>query len=276
MIHRTSLLGVLAAVMLAGGCVSQQQYDQLQAAYRASQEQVVEAQSRLAECQQRLDMIAHSGDEVALLMAERDRLAADLNTWALNYKKLEDAYRELAGRTGEVLLTPEMDRALRNFAKAHGDLVTYDAALGMIKFRSDLTFALGSADVKGSAKATLATLAGLLNDDAAAEYDVKVVGHTDNVPIRRAETRQKHPTNWHLSVHRAIAVRNALQSAGVKGERTSVAGFGEYWPIVTNTPGGAEANRRVEIFLVAARPKDMLTAPEAPAATDPAPDTAEN
>ena len=31
----------------------------------------------------------------------------------------------------------------------------------------------------------------------------------------------------------------------------SVAGYGEYRPVVPNTAGGAEANRRVELYLVA-------------------------
>ncbi len=262
MIHRTLVFGCLLAAIVGSGCVSQQQYDQLQVAYRRSQEQVVELQGRLAEVNQRIADIQSGGDQqestIATLMAERDRLTDQLNSWASKYKDLEDRVRNMGGPSGPVL-TPQMDKALRDFAAAHDDLVTYDADLGMIKFKSDLTFGSGSADLTDTAKTTLNTLAGLLKGAAAAEYDVKIVGHTDNVPIRRPATRAKRATNWHLSVHRAISVRDALEASGIAADRTTVSGYGEYWPIVSNTRKGAAANRRVEIFLVAARPKDMLT-----------------
>src|SRR5262249_1394324 len=58
-------------------------------------------------------------------------------------------------------------------------------------------------------------------------------------------------TNWHLSAGRAIAVEGVLEKAGVQPVRMGVAGHSEYRPVVSNpAKGGAEANRRVEIYLV--------------------------
>ena len=65
-------------------------------------------------------------------------------------------------------------------------------------------------------------------------------------------SRQAHPTNLHLSVHRAIAVRNALVKSGVDATQVRVAGDGEFHPLVTNATGGTAENRRVEIYLVPA------------------------
>ena len=119
----------------------------------------------------------------------------------------------------------------------------------MIRFASDLTFDLGSVALKPAAAATIATLADVLNTAEAAILEVQVVGHTDNVPIGKPSTRQQHPTNVHLSVHRAISVRKALTAAGIDPARLQVAGYGEFRPIVANGKKGAAENRRVELFL---------------------------
>ncbi|MEX0876623.1 MAG: OmpA family protein, partial [Phycisphaerales bacterium] len=64
-------------------------------------------------------------------------------------------------------------------------------------------------------------------------------------------TQRRHPTNMHLSAHRAIAVRDTLGSAGIDWNRMSVTGWGEYRPLVANNAGtGTAENRRVEIYLV--------------------------
>jgi len=163
-------------------------------------------------------------------------------------------YSDLEGRLNSinpVMLPPELDEALRALAAAHPDLMVYDAKRGMVQLTSDLTFDLGSADLKGEAQNSLKQLAGVLSGASAASYEVRIVGHTDNVPIKNVGTRAKHPTNVHLSVHRAISVRDAIVGGGVAAGRCSVAGWGEFRPVVANpAAGGARANRRVEIFLV--------------------------
>lgn len=262
---------ILAAVaFVAVGCVAQREADDLKTLYRNSQEQVVDLQERLAEAQARIDaLMGNAGSESSALaeaLAERDRLAAAL-----------DAAEERLRNAGTVALPPELDSALSQLADANPDLMSYDAARGMVKLRSDLTFALGSADVSAGATSTLGKLAGIFNSSAASSYEVRVVGHTDNVPIKNVGTRAKHPTNWHLSVHRAISVMQVLGKAGVPNTRMSVAGYGEYHPVVPNAVGGAEANRRVELYLVARSsagpaPEAPAAATEAPAATEPEPD----
>jgi chemotaxis protein MotB len=144
-----------------------------------------------------------------------------------------------------------MSHALQDLAAAHPELLSFDAQKGMLRFASDFTFALGSADLTSSASSSLTQLAKILNTTTGSGFEVRVIGHTDNVPISRADTRAKHPTNWHLSTHRAISVASALISDGVSPNRFQVAGYGEYRPIVPNpAKGGAAQNRRVEIFLL--------------------------
>jgi len=151
---------------------------------------------------------------------------------------------------GQMLPEP-LDTALKRFAQEHPQAVTYDASRGTIKWTSDLLFALGSDVVKESSMAALRGFADIIKSDAASDFEVIVVGHTDNTPIGRPETKQRHPSNWHLSAHRAISVASILQRDGYGAERIGIMGFGEYRPIADNaSDAGKSQNRRVEIYLV--------------------------
>lgn len=242
---------LLLALLALGstGCVAQHEYDKLNLAYRRSQEQIAELKARLEEADARIKALQEAAssqdpnlvNKLEQAIAERDRLA----------KALADAESRLRaiGSQGPVL-PAELDRALVDLAAQFPDLLEYDQAKGMVRFRSDLTFELGSTTVKPNAIAALQKLAEILRLPAAAGYEARIVGHTDNVRIARPETLAKHPTNWHLSVHRSISVKDVLEKANVQPQRLEVAGHGEFRPVVPNGPKGAEANRRVEIFLV--------------------------
>lgn len=249
------LVGLAAAVVLltaGAGCVSQVEYDNLQTAYRRGQEQIVDLQGQLQQ-ERRLTeelqkaMKTPSGDPT--LQGKLAQALADKETLEKKLAELEDRFRKM-GMTGVALLPAEVDRALKALADANPGLIVYDAKRGMVKFASDLTFELGSTEVKPAAQAALAKLAAIIRGPEAAGLEALVVGHTDNVRIARPDTLARHPTNWHLSVHRAISVKDVLQKAGVAPTQMSVGGYGEYRPLVPNGPRGAEANRRVEIFLV--------------------------
>ncbi|MCB2198249.1 flagellar motor protein MotB [bacterium] len=77
--------------------------------------------------------------------------------------------------------------------------------------------------------------------------DIKVEGHTDNLPIRTDE----YPSNWELSADRALSVVKYMAfEAGMDPAKLSAVGYGEYRPRASNdTPEGRGQNRRVEIFL---------------------------
>ncbi len=250
--YHMTLTCLTVAIGMAGmtGCVAQREADDLRTLYRKSQEQVIELQTQLEECYARNAALQEEADkpDPALLLRleqaiqERDHLKQSV-------ADLEEQLRH-AKRTP--LLPPELDSALEELAQINPSLMSYDAKLGMVKLRSDLTFASGSAEVNQQAAEGMARLASVLKSSAAKPYEIRIVGHTDNVPIKFAKA--KHPTNWHLSVHRAIAVKDVLERAGVMPERMSVAGYGEYRPLVPNGPKGAETNRRVEIYMVTIDP----------------------
>jgi chemotaxis protein MotB len=81
-----------------------------------------------------------------------------------------------------------------------------------------------------------------------AAHAVRVEGHTDNVPIHTP----RYPSNWELSVARAVNVVKYLAASGaVAPERLSAVGYGDSKPRQANlSPQGRAGNRRVEIIAV--------------------------
>jgi chemotaxis protein MotB len=152
---------------------------------------------------------------------------------------------------GGAALPVELSTLLEDFAKQH-DMVDYDSSRGVVKFKSDLLFDKGSDNVAASAVEAVKSLTTILNTEQGKKFDVIIAGHTDDIPIQKPDTRAKHPTNWHLSSHRAIAVLNVMESNGIEPKRMSVRGFSEYRPVAENKPnkGGNPQNRRVEIYIV--------------------------
>lgn len=86
------------------------------------------------------------------------------------------------------------------------------------------------------------------------DNDIKIVGHTDNVPIHTAKFR----SNWDLSSMRAVNVMSFMVGAGgLTPNKFSVQAYGEFKPKYTNsTEIGRAKNRRVEIFIVRKYPVD--------------------
>lgn len=243
-----AMVGVLVAATLAG-CQSSQ-YRDLDAAYRATEARNQELESQVSGLEREVETLrgrlGESDSALGRSTSANAQLREDLLRLRTDFTDLEGRLQNLDFST----LDPETDAALRAFAAANSDLVTYDSRQGMLRFASDLTFALGSTEVRDTARQQLQALARVLTSATASSYDVKIVGHTDSVPISRS--RDRHPTNLHLSAHRAIAVSDVLASAGVDRTRLQVAGWGEYRPQVVNRPGaqGTPENRRVEIYLI--------------------------
>ncbi len=77
---------------------------------------------------------------------------------------------------------------------------------------------------------------------------VRIEGHTDNVPI---ET-ERFPSNWELSTARATSIVSYLvRDFGYTPRKLSAAGYAEFRPIDTNdTPEGRARNRRVDIVVL--------------------------
>lgn len=262
---RTALRLVLplAAFSLAGlGCVPQQRYDELMTAYRGKEQQLLSTQNDLdtAKNNERVlrGQLLKATEDIRSLERMRDGSSSDLDRLVSDYDRLQRQLVEL----GAGPLPAEVIDALTELATRYPEVLEFDAQRGMIRFNADFTFPLGSVKLSESARQALATFAGILDSVGAENLEIRIVGHTDNVPISRPQTRASHPSNVHLSVHRAIAVRDALVAAGVAPARFSVMGYGEYRPVAANGRNGSPENRRVEVFLT------PMLVPSGPAADE--------
>jgi chemotaxis protein MotB len=122
-----------------------------------------------------------------------------------------------------------------------------------IDIRADTLFGSGSAALGQAATDAIERLADVLRIGS---NQIRVEGHTDNVPIRTTA----FPSNWELSSARAAGVVRILAGRGVDPVRLSVLGLGEHRPRDTNeTAVGRLANRRVLLIIqpaAAAAPTD--------------------
>ena len=241
-----ALLGAIAAGVFAWK--AQQQAGETQVALdealeraKLADEARVTLEGQLAEAQQRAGELAAKSD---LLEAE---LAALKETTGSLEEKLQ---AEIA--KGEISVSQRGDRIQVDLI----DSILFDSAEAALATRGQ--------EVLGRVAAVLETIE---------DKQIQVSGHTDDIPIKNEELKKLYPTNWELSVARAVnVVRYLSETGGVKSERLTAAGYGQFHPIATNaTPKGRAKNRRIEILLT-----PTLDAKKAaiavPAATDkPAP-----
>lgn len=243
-----------AAVIVVSGCGDSQKYKDLKAQNRIQQQRIEGLENELGLCTGQLQQKTQELDGITG-KAGADQQAKDALIAALEAdiqkKKALIAKMQSQLMQGGTVLPPEMNILLKEFAET-SDMVDFDAATGMLKFKSDLLFDSGSDNVKAGATEAIQALAGIMNSDEGAQFDIVIVGHTDDMPIKKASTLKNHPTNWHLSVHRAISVERMLDAGGIAPSRMAVKGYGEYRPVEDNKPGkkGNAANRRVEIFII--------------------------
>ena len=115
----------------------------------------------------------------------------------------------------------------------------------IISLREAGFFASGSATPKPETTSTLHQIADALRDTP---YDVRIEGHTDNVPVHNAQ----FDSNWELSAARAVSItRMFLVLHAVPAKQLSAEGFAEYHPAADNsTAEGRAENRRVDIVVM--------------------------
>jgi chemotaxis protein MotB len=157
----------------------------------------------------------------------------------------------------EHVLTPaqikdELDRLRRDLAHAFsGQIASRAMSLEMgrdglvISLREAGFFDSGSATPKAEVLSTLRLIAAKLG---ATQFDLRVEGHTDNVPVHNAE----FDSNWELSAARATRIaRLFLEMKAIPPERISAAGYAEYHPVASNdTAQGRAENRRVDLVVM--------------------------
>ncbi|MGB0717114.1 MAG: OmpA/MotB family protein [Phycisphaerae bacterium] len=256
--------GVVAfAGLMLTGCVSLDDHRRLQAAHRNVMAQKEAISSELTSLRARIDACQTDGQQCQRQLSMKDQLLASLREEndlldESRVKALSELDRLAQQPLNKIIINEPklpvpLDNALKQFAQAQPSSVEYDSQRGTMKWKADLLFALGSDVVKESSIESLRAFTDVLKSAEAASFEVIVAGHTDNQPIKKSATKSKHPTNWHLAAHRAIAVSDVLQRFQYTPKRIGVMGYGQHRPVASNgSQKGKSLNRRVEIYLVPA------------------------
>lgn len=105
-------------------------------------------------------------------------------------------------------------------------------------------FDTGSAEIRASSLPAFGRLAAVLR---ATDRDLRIEGHTDNVPIHNA----RFGSNWDLSTARAtVIVRLLVSQYNFDPKYLAASGYAQYHPIAPNgTAAGRALNRRVDIVI---------------------------
>jgi len=166
----------------------------------------------------------------ALLNAKEDEVNSLRNRAELaEYKatKSANAAREMAAKADALAKT------LENFSATQSDR-------GLVLTMGNILFELDKSDLKPGAERTLEKVAIFL-----AEYSnrsVLVEGFTDS--LGAADYNQK------LSEKRAESVVAELEKLGISSSRLSAKGYGEDYPVASNSSNaGRQQNRRVELII---------------------------
>jgi chemotaxis protein MotB len=178
--------------------------------------------------------------KVAALEAENSRLKEDI----ANLQRIKEEKVKEVSSTYEQLLQnmkSEIAQGQVTISELKGKLT--------VNMEAAILFDSGKAEVKSNGLEILMKMVDTLK--SVKDKAIRIEGHTDNVQISGALTRQ-FPTNWELSAARAINVAKYLQQQGLDPANLSAAAFAEYKPVADNgTKDGRAKNRRIEITLVA-------------------------
>jgi chemotaxis protein MotB len=246
------VLPVLIGSGLMAGCADRD------AEYRVSQSETSREKLQLALDTERAKVIALQRErdearaETADLQKERALLEERIITADQRVDELSAMlHRQAVEPLGEpevsgTALPADLDRSLTGLAERYKSKLSYDPARGAILLLSDRLFDSGSDEIRPDAHEAIGAVAAAASRFLPDTWEMIIVGHTDNASIVGEAVLAKHPSNWHLSVHRAIAVKDLLASAGLPQRRMGVLGYGPYRPISDDR----DRNRRVEIYFV--------------------------
>ena len=173
--------------------------------------------------------------EKAELSTAKDELSKDVQAKTGELEQLKGTYNQLEEKMKDEISKGDI-RLSQSGGKLRVDMVDkilFDSGEAVISKRGE--------GVLARVGAVLATM-----DDK----QIQVSGHTDSNPISEKLATQ-FPTNWELSVTRAVnVVRFLEEKASVPPKNLTATGYGQYHPIASNkSAAGRARNRRIEILL---------------------------
>jgi chemotaxis protein MotB len=253
----------LAVGILATSCVSKKKYREMVAQYEQADKNYKKFRQNYMECKVQKEQLQ---SQIKTLQSSNQSLQKALDKCIslnqqgnVNISKLLDEIRSsnayIKMLIEENKKKDSLNQVLKEqLTKSIADVDANDEDLDIkvkkgvvfISLSDKMLFRSGSTKINPKADKVLAKIAKILNEHK--DYEVLIVGNTDNVPIKTACMKD----NWDLSALRATSIARRLQTKhGVDPKRMTAGGKGEWDPIAPNdTEEGRSRNRRTEIILM--------------------------
>jgi chemotaxis protein MotB len=145
---------------------------------------------------------------------------------------------------------------------ANGEVALRNTPEGLvISLREAGFFDSGSAGTTASSQPAFGRMTTVLR---AREYNIRIEGHTDDVPIHNSQ----YTSNWELSTARSTEmIRLLIQKYGFDPQRLSAGGYAQFHPVASNASAAGRAlNRRVDVVILTSPP--VVGVPRDPAHTE--------
>ena len=202
------------------------------------------------------DKINLLNQQIASLRAQLAALSQALNLSQTKQKSDQVKIKDLGDKLNKALARKVQELAryrsdflaqLRNLLKDKAD---FEIVGDRFILQSEVLFASGSAAINPKGRLELRKVAEVMKEIGAkippkVNWVLRVDGHTDSQAIKT----KTFPSNWHLSVARAVAVLDFLIQQGLEPKRLVAAGFGEHHPLKSKKPSQWKRNRRIEFKL---------------------------
>ena len=269
---KTTVLTLALGALLMTGCVSKKNLESCQAelkncqtenreltgSYQNTKEQLAAAQARVASLS---DQLAEQQKAYKALQQSLDKSLANTSANSVNISKLVDQINESnqyirhlvevksKSDSLNMVLTNNLTRSLSKEELKEVDVQVLKGVV-YISLADNMLYKSGSYEISERAEETLSKIAKIIMDYK--DYDVRIEGNTDNVPVNtKAASMKNIRNNWDLSALRASSVVQYLQNRfGVAPKRLTAGGRGEYNPVASNdTEVGKQRNRRTQIII---------------------------
>ncbi|RFP15863.1 MULTISPECIES: OmpA family protein [unclassified Duganella] len=185
-------------------------------------------------------------NEMANAGHQRDEIRLEQRTMEANQAKsqanLAKADADAARAQADAAANSARDEAAKNAALQQqlADLQAKQTDRGIVITLSDVLFNVDRAELSAEGMRTAQKMADVLLQEP--QSAVLIEGFTDSTGSAAH--------NLELSQRRAESVRNALIGLGVKSDKIATRGYGEAFPVASNSDAGSrQLNRRVEIVL---------------------------
>ncbi len=263
---------LLPALLLCVSCVSSGKYKALETQFSDLKSQLAQTNKEATGLQSDLGQAKASNES---LNKDKTELQSQKELLESQKAELEKVKASLESKTGQLEQATNALKAQKDaleaekaglVREAQSKQAQYDSLVGDLKkelndgqlkitqYKNMLTvdvadkilFDSGKADLKTVGKDVLKKVGEAL---AKSDKFIRVVGHTDNVPLIPGGT---YASNWELSAARAtVVVRFLQEQTKLDPLRLIAGGRGEYAPVAPNdTPANKQKNRRIEITLL--------------------------